>query len=69
MAEEKQYQPHQQRVVNEKQELDDKTGKLGIFIKGDLFESLPEEDRTLLEAQYSLMRQYCTILGKRIARF
>ena len=33
--------PHQQRVVDEKQELDEKREKLGAFKNTDLFASLP----------------------------
>lgn len=37
----KELQPHQQRVVDEKQELDAKREKLGAFKNTDLFAGLP----------------------------
>lgn len=63
-------QPHEERVVAEKKELDDKLAKLKTFIFGDTsFRSLASEDRNLLEDQYTVMEKYSTILEKRIARF
>jgi len=65
-------QPHEERVVIEKQELDAKLGKLKTFCFGDnnrTFQDLAPEDRDLLETQYTVMEQYSEILGKRIARF
>lgn len=39
-------QPHQQRVVDEKTELDDKRTKLKAFIEGNaIFAGLPEEKK------------------------
>ncbi|HIH4784016.1 TPA: crAss001_48 related protein [Morganella morganii] len=37
-------QPHQQRVVDEKAELDDKISKLTAFTGGDIFKSIHQED-------------------------
>lgn len=68
-------QPHEERVVLEKQELDDKLAKLKSFCFGSeitvnsVFKNLPAEDRDLLEDQYTTMEQYSKILGKRIERF
>lgn len=65
-------QPHEQRVVTEKQELDEKLGKLKVFCfdpGSPIFKNLAPEDRDLLEDQYTAMEQYSTILAKRIARF
>ena len=65
-------QPHEERVVIEKQELDDKLVKLSAFCfdpGSPVFRALPSEDRYLLEEQYSIMAQYSDILAKRIARF
>lgn len=65
-------QPHEHRVVTEKQELDEKLTKLKAFCfdPGSLiFRDLPPADRDLLEDQYTAMEQYSSILGKRIDRF
>jgi hypothetical protein len=62
-------QPHQERVLAEKADLDDKAAKLLKFIDGDVYDTLPETDRELLEQQYLIMASYSAILGKRIARF
>ena len=36
-------QPHQERVVTEKKELDEKIDKLDTFRAGQIFAGLPEE--------------------------
>lgn len=61
---------YQQRVVDEKAELDDKLGKLTKFIEPNpIFDGLPIEDKELLCRQAGVMREYSIILGSRIARF
>jgi uncharacterized protein len=65
-------QPHEQRVVAEKEELDDKLGKLKAFCfdpGSPVFSGLSPADRHLLEQQYNAMTDYSIILGKRISRF
>lgn len=62
-------QPHQQRVVDEKAELDDKISKLTVFTGGDIFKSIHQEDQDLLIDQLSLMAKYSQVLEKRISRF
>lgn len=62
-------QPHEQRVVDEQRELDEKRAKLAIFLGGPIFAGLPPEDKALLLTQEIAMRQYSDTLGKRIARF
>jgi hypothetical protein len=64
-------QPHQQRVVLEKQQLDLKIEALSSFIKLDnrLFSDLPIEECNRLTQQYEIMQQYSDILGQRIAAF
>lgn len=66
--------PHQQRVVIEKAELDDKIGKLAAFIATfdkpfSVFGGLPEPERMRLYAQHRAMVAYSTILAERIAAF
>lgn len=64
-------QPHQQRVVDEKVELDLKLFALDRFIeKNALFQSacdVPEQDR--LRAQRLHMSSYSIVLAARIAAF
>ncbi|NBM50700.1 MULTISPECIES: crAss001_48 related protein [Proteus] len=62
-------QPHQQRVVDEKSELDDKITKLTAFISGDIFKSLECRDQELLSQQLGHMRSYSETLSLRIERF
>jgi hypothetical protein len=62
-------QPHQERVVEEEKALSEKLNKLGEFIHGSVFSSLPAEDQTLLQEQDDHMRAYAHVLRKRIERF
>lgn len=61
--------PHQERVLVELKELNEKLIKLGAFIGGDIFNALPNEDRDLLEEQNRWMEAYCGVLRKRVERF
>ena len=65
-------QPHEERVIAEKREIDDKLAKLDAFCYNPgnpSFKTLPPDDRYLLEKQSEVMKQYSQILGMRIARF
>lgn len=65
-------QPHEERVVIEKRELDERISKLKAFCfdpGSSIFKGLPPADRDLLEDQYTAMKMYSKILGKRIDRF
>lgn len=62
-------QPHQQRVVTEKNELDDKREKLGAFKNTDMFASLPWQEQERLNTQAHIMTMYSAVLGERIAAF
>jgi hypothetical protein len=61
--------PFQQRVVDEKSELDDKIAKLKAFWDNPIFPTLPEAERQRLEKQSNIMDDYSAILGERIANF
>ena len=61
--------PHEQRVVDEKIELDAKLYKLGQFMKGAIFEILHEAEQQRLTKQAEIMKAYSGILGERIAAF
>jgi hypothetical protein len=62
-------QPYQQRVVDEKRELDERRTRLAAFILGDAFGSLPMQERSLLSDQFSAMCEYSRLLGERIKLF
>lgn len=62
--------PHQQRVIDERSELDDKRNKLYAFIDGSpVFKGLPSEEQARLRRQSDVMAEYSGILGERIAAF
>ena len=62
--------PHQQRVVAEKAELDDKRVKLDTFMNGEKFHVVCNEDeRIRMIDQYNAMTTYSKVLGERIAAF
>jgi len=61
--------PHQQRVALEKAELDDRQAKLGAFVGGNFFVTLPEAERARLRKQHRIMSELSEILRERIAAF
>jgi hypothetical protein len=65
-------QAHQQRVVDEKQELDSRLEKLLVFIdagNGKIFSGLVTEERQRLTTQARIMKEYSDVLADRIAAF
>lgn len=64
-------QPYQQRVVEEKIQLDERLGRLVRFIEADpvVFNALPEYERGLMLAQRGAMEQYQNFLRLRIEAF
>ncbi|ECD4527331.1 hypothetical protein GR173_001169 [Salmonella enterica subsp. enterica] len=66
----KELQPHQQRVVEESEQLQEKIARLGVFIDSSgIFREMCEEDKLLLCAQLAAMNAYYTILQTRIMKF
>ena len=62
--------PHQQRVLDEKQELDIRITKLDEFIaRNQLFNGLPVSERGRLKRQLDVMQELSTILAERIDNF
>lgn len=61
--------PHEQRVVAEKAELDEKITKLKAFMKSETGLSIPAIDHGLLRQQAEAMESYSWFLGLRIRRF
>lgn len=63
-------QPHQQRVVDEKIELDKKATALSSFIgHSPIFDTLDPEEQERLKVQNDIMWQYSEILNARITAF
>lgn len=61
--------PHQQRVVDEKAELDAKRDRLRVFIAAPDFEAVPADERSRLVRQDMLMSDLSEVLAKRIESF
>lgn len=61
--------PYQQRVIDEKKELDEKLLKLFNFFSTDAFNKLDSAEKGRLRIQHSIMMAYSEILGQRIANF
>lgn len=61
---------HQQRVIDEKADLDERAKKLSDFIGNNpMFETLDPEEQERMKVQNDLMWQYSEVLGERIAAF
>lgn len=60
---------HEERVVEEKKELDAKIDALKIFMHGDIFASLVPIGAGLLMVQLVAMENYSTALERRIELF
>jgi len=63
--------PHQQRVLDEKRELDDKLQKLTAFISSEKFSTIVQDEgeRGRLVCQEEAMKDYSAILAERIEAF
>ena len=61
--------PHQQRVVEEKAELDVKVKKLAEFLAGEMPEGVTNAEQGRLQHQHSIMEAYSNILDARIKAF
>lgn len=62
-------QPHEQRVIVEKSELDEKIEKLESFMGKDFILTLPDDEQLRLTQQLTAMKHYSDILGDRINHF
>ena len=62
-------QPHQQRVVDEMHELDNKLDKLKDFMHTDTYAGLTAVDQGLLMVQAVAMENYSNTLSRRIELF
>ncbi len=62
--------PHQQRVVDEKTELDKKISMLSDFIENNpVFDTVDDAEQDRLKEQLAWMVGYNNVLVKRIAAF
>ena len=62
-------QPHEQRVLDEKAELDARLERLRTFMASHVFKSLDNLQRDLMSRQASYMAAYSPTLAERIATF
>jgi len=62
-------QPHQQRVITERDELAEKLTKLIAFIGGSVYNGLPQDERIRLNKQATIMQDYLDVLAERIKSF
>ena len=60
---------HQQRVVDEHADLEDKIAKLGAFIDTEFYGTLHDDEKRDLLLQHKYMMSYWTVLTRRIQRF
>jgi len=61
--------PHQQSVVDEKEELSERLSKLLAFFQGPIFPTLPEAEQMRLRNQARFMDGYAAVLEDRIRAF
>lgn len=62
-------EPYQQRVLDEKSELDIKINALRNFFSNPIYSTMSQQDQDLLQQQLLAMETYSQVLGLRIARF
>lgn len=64
-------EPHQQRVIDEKRELDEKSDRLSMFLEtaGDDGRYVDPLELSRLRVQHAIMDAYCVVLAERIANF
>lgn len=62
-------EPWQQRVVDERYELDEKRRKLSNFLEAPAFKALPGDEQTRMLLQAHFMERYSWALGERIQHF
>lgn len=60
---------YQQRVIDEKAELDERLERLSEFIGGEIYRDLDDAERLRLNRQRDAMNWYSRVLGQRIDAF
>lgn len=61
--------PHQQRVIAEKAQLDERLAKLNAFMTTSFYESISEVEKYLMKKQSEIMLEYSDIIHGRIVEF
>lgn len=69
MSTAKELKPYQQRVVDEKQALDEKIVALNNFLKSPISSNIAIEEKVDMTEQLELMVNYSLVLARRIKRF
>ena len=69
MSLEQKLQPHEQRVIEERDQLKDRLDKLREFLQKGQPEFIDDVNWNLLQVQFDAMSQYYAILLQRIALF
>lgn len=62
----KELQPYQQRLLDEKQELDERVEKLSAFVNSENLNKASEQEQELLRQQLAIMTSLQVVLQKRI---
>lgn len=62
-------QPHEQRVVTERDELQSKIEKLSKFLDSETYATLPQSEQERMLRQLRHMNDYREVLDERIAAF
>lgn len=60
---------YQQRVIDEYNELLQRTVNLGIFFDSPVFQKLPQDEQARLSRQWRHMQEYGLVLFERIEAF
>lgn len=60
-------EPHAQRVIDEKRELDERLTKLTAFLDSEGSRKLGKRDQQLMRMQQDAMAIYSHVLGERLA--
>ena len=63
------YQPYQQRVIDEKHQLDERLEKLKALFNNPVFHSLSIHEQGLMKQQAKHMTRYSLVLQERISGF
>lgn len=59
-------QPHIERMIEEKEQLDERRDRLVAFFETNIFNSLDDAEKGRMRAQANFMLRYSEVLGDRI---
>ena len=60
-------EPHQCRMIEEKEQLDQRIARLAAFFDTETYQELPDYEKLLMQRQWQFMTGYSEVLGERIA--